>query len=866
MKWKQPGSVLTALMGTVVFLAVLWVLAHVTGIDARIAQRLSPPNTGLIFVESPEVYTRQRLVNDRYLQDAWLKDQLEVIDSEDSVFIDTQSWIETVLRARIEGDGETDKTGVTLAEDGGQGDLKIPFQVRFELQSAARDKIRQLILENALDDRHDLTGNTVFGLKFDTAVLPGSNSSLSPTVVVRMGEDIIRRLPPPADLAPYYLVERRAAFTPDDEVRGIPDAIAQLDSYFQGWQRSVEERLSVQAALRKRYLRSAQNLSATWGDPLDTPLCSLSSAYDSGFRVNPILGAQLYTAMYDGKPVNSALAFMMRIPDEVVDFGTRFVELLKTRLLAESARFCESEGEAVLDGVAFARDQATLGDWLTRKSGTGNYFPLPGFWGQLFDLNLSVHMSYFGDARSAETKIELYDKRVDLIYVAEGLTADLHDAALRAGWWPLLCPVKEDCTKGEGVLLGRYLNRLSTFGDGAAGPVLSEDMAKVLIDYFVQLDNIPQQCLVRFTPEAEWQFVGALNTATEAFLQESGGEKACFAGVSDLFKFGRTLFLDRISQVESYTYAAFPRGDVRGVVTDVTSVQDVGAAADGPGGFDLGLGFAARTRTNEAKARPSIINFASGAGTAQRSGAGLNDSGQSEETFDFGWSIVKDGPKEPMIASQLVLVSVPGYLQRLTLEVWTGFLDINRIPVDRCKALGGGATKSAGRTSPECADGGAGSYNSMILEERLRHAMTSFERRVFSLNIPPDFTALDGLIIGPDLISGPRINPYEMERCVSVDPTEFTLAIPGERLWRSTVVTLDGRRASQIEVLPDMRGILATFRPAGSRESVIPVVTSEEDANEHPPKLNLTVWTSEGHNSIEMEIRDARQGAAGICP
>ena len=39
-----------------------------------------------------------------------------------------------------------------------------------------RDSIRQLILENMLDDRHDLTGNSIYGLKFDTTVIPGDNT------------------------------------------------------------------------------------------------------------------------------------------------------------------------------------------------------------------------------------------------------------------------------------------------------------------------------------------------------------------------------------------------------------------------------------------------------------------------------------------------------------------------------------------------------------------------------------------------------------------------------------------------------------------------------------------------------------------
>ena len=47
---------------------------------------------------------------------------------------------------------------------------------------------------------------------------------------------------------------------------------------------------------------------------------------------------------------------------------------------------------------------------------------------------------------------------------------------------------------------------------------------------------------------------------------------------------------------------------------------------------------------------------------------------------------------------------------------------------------------------------------------------------------------------------------------ISVTPCEkFEIVIQGRRLWRRTVVTLWAAKASSIYVLPDMRGIIATF-------------------------------------------------------
>ncbi|RWM11233.1 MAG: hypothetical protein E5X53_17310 [Mesorhizobium sp.] len=49
----------------------------------------------------------------------------------------------------------------------------LSFVDAYKIRAAARDTIRQSVLENLLDDRHDLTGNSVYGLKFDTTVYPG---------------------------------------------------------------------------------------------------------------------------------------------------------------------------------------------------------------------------------------------------------------------------------------------------------------------------------------------------------------------------------------------------------------------------------------------------------------------------------------------------------------------------------------------------------------------------------------------------------------------------------------------------------------------------------------------------------------------
>ena len=45
----------------------------------------SVQGTGYIFVDSPEVYTRERLINERLKEDAWLNEQFKLADSDTSI-------------------------------------------------------------------------------------------------------------------------------------------------------------------------------------------------------------------------------------------------------------------------------------------------------------------------------------------------------------------------------------------------------------------------------------------------------------------------------------------------------------------------------------------------------------------------------------------------------------------------------------------------------------------------------------------------------------------------------------------------------------------------------------------------------------
>lgn len=127
--------------------------------------------TGRIYVDSPEVYTRERLVNDRYDQDFWLRQQLKKLEGPDVQLVRERST--TSAKA---GAGEPDSADNNDGSAKADQENRLTFDQEFRIIAGIRDMIRQQVLENMLDDRHDLSGNSVYGLKFDTTVIPGSNT------------------------------------------------------------------------------------------------------------------------------------------------------------------------------------------------------------------------------------------------------------------------------------------------------------------------------------------------------------------------------------------------------------------------------------------------------------------------------------------------------------------------------------------------------------------------------------------------------------------------------------------------------------------------------------------------------------------
>jgi hypothetical protein len=125
-----------------------------------------------------------------------------------------------------------------------------------------------------------------------------------------------------------------------------------------------------------------------------------------------------------------------------------------------------------------------------------------------------------------------------------------------------------------------------------------------------------------------------------------------------------------------------------------------------------------------------------------------------------------------------------------------------------------------------------------------------------SVRLPNRYELVDSLLLdderrGPT-ITGTSCDDARRDRCEvqpGCDGARFLIA--GQRLWRNTSVTIGSVKAEQVEVLPNMEGIIATFANPG-RAAI---------------QGRLRVWTSEGVTELaDPEIVSIAASQGEGCP
>jgi hypothetical protein len=157
---------------------------------------------GLIRVTAPRVFTRERLVNDRFEEAAWLQDQLfetKRLLAEESFGRPDQIRVERIStgvhsgeQSVITGEGN-DEPGLQAQFLSGAERWVLSREQQLDRAIGYRDKIRRRLMSENLDDTHDIDGNTLYRLDLAASITPPPYSDAVAIIEVQVKEvDLLR--------------------------------------------------------------------------------------------------------------------------------------------------------------------------------------------------------------------------------------------------------------------------------------------------------------------------------------------------------------------------------------------------------------------------------------------------------------------------------------------------------------------------------------------------------------------------------------------------------------------------------------------------------------------------------------------------
>ena len=274
-------------LGYVIALLIALSLGVILG-DRNSAPISERRQDGMILVDSPEVYSRERLLNDRLRQHRWLDQRLK--DSDQIKFrsqATVERGVETKSGATAELTNKSTAESVAPPKKGGKPIAKeagtsVPSDTRvtngansansdtpggspidkFREHLAYREEIRAELLETQLDDRHDIKGNTLYRLKFDSTILPEKGNGDWAFIEVKLSK---------AD-SEYDMVETYDRWVHETQVR-LNDYLSELTQSFFTRTTKSDELLEFEKFMRRRIGRSNEEDTPT-SSPNDEKLSS----------------------------------------------------------------------------------------------------------------------------------------------------------------------------------------------------------------------------------------------------------------------------------------------------------------------------------------------------------------------------------------------------------------------------------------------------------------------------------------------------------------------------------------------------------------------------------------------------------------
>ncbi|MCB1487085.1 MAG: hypothetical protein KDJ88_06460 [Bauldia sp.] len=726
----------------------LWMAAAVligflvlSGAPERFYWRTFPPR-GAIYVESPEVYTRERLINERLEEEGWLNDQLKAAAT-NTDFGPIENLIRRELRFAPAGEEPVPKENRDPPANGSPGSPKpaseapgslIGFDDEFRLRSASRSLIRQRIIENKLDDRHDLEGNALYILKFDNTVMGAPVSGQKALVQMTI-------LPP----IEVERVGRRSAASSinQDFLSAIQGETARkLEIIYEQWINNVQFRINSRTAAIYRDI-----IEAKVDRDIVYKLLSLLGNFDPD--------EALVDSIVEGDQKKNIVPLLKSMTD-----SESIVKKIKELSISQ----------AMIEILGNRQEDIEIDDSDAANVRISTYPVSFESAPQVVDVT-----AYISGDQSTPPSVRVTARKLQLYIFNESCSVlNKTNDAVSVG---LIEP------DGGGDEFKVYIIGYDTYSHQSD---LREIVGRILDQYY----NNGQ------VGGTSWYITDFKNYDNLAdgvpYFKE--GVKNCEKYAAINLDIGYFNFVKSIMVYNTYSYSVLPRDSAIPIINDINSLYHANVSN---GGLEAVLS----TSTRNSELRPFLTTF----GDVVDSDSANAEGGGSPVV---GW-ILDPGARSPgaversefvtMNESVLAIISVPAWWTEIRLAIEKKWLEPD------------------GSTSGLVSEGGDAQES----------------HRELTVRLPNKPELIDSLLID-DARKGPIISEFD----VSADGgscTDQPLLIIGQRLWRNTAVTLGSNKASRIEVMPDMSGVIAHFTsPISMTDDKIVRVWTSEGVTEKP--------------------------------
>lgn len=595
--------------------------------------------TGTIYVDSPEVYTRERLVNDRYDQDYWLHGRLEKLDKPEELHLIVGEEFQSAAVGAGEDVGKRGKDDSQNESDPARAKAPrhLSFEQEFGVASGIRDMIRQRILENMLDDRHDLTGNSVYGLKFDTTVIPGTNTHRYAFVHVCLPIENVfsdegskaKGLGECIDRWDGSRIDAQKKNRIDDKKEDERQTLRRQTRYYNDWLTDIAKRLN----------RAEDSVYESMNDkcpPSEYRYPRFTDTfYDARYfydkltskTLEIVLGIPEERFWYLNPPHSIKTVFEidadsgnLEAPVKLPEPWDRFFQIQRKKLTLpdETLKISEARREQSCGYRVWFEVDALHENFVVVRSAPSHAVPIGLFEaGALEDEHLVPLATT--DSRKWKITVRLSE------YLSTALGEEGQDSLIPLG-------------ETEDKIWDIYV---SDWEYGWRSAMFEKVRPKYqLTSRFIerQLEVKKEKCRLGIEAAERCE----TNRRVDLDVVHSG-----------FFN-----FLDSMSKRDAYSYAVFPKNDVVGIF--VETAAQLSAVAPATGFLDLAR------RLTETRTAPVLVGF--------------GDGRRGDRFIEFGWIISPRGGMDPMQKNQLALVSVPAWKKILNLHVSVGWINRHGVP------------------------------------------------------------------------------------------------------------------------------------------------------------------------------------------